>query len=137
VPKKSERASKFFGVSDYCVRNACTLVKDKGILAVPEPKKGKSLSSEILSAVKMFYHDEEYSRQLPGKKDFVSISKNVCKQKRLILCNLKELYSTFKSSYPTLQAGFSKFCALRPKWCVVAGTSGTHLVSVCTIHQNF
>lgn len=25
---------------------------------------------------------------------------------------------------------------LRPKWCVLAGASGTHLVCVCTIHQN-
>ena len=105
-------------------------------MAVSEPKKGKSLPSETLSAVKMFYHDEEYSRQLPGKKDFVSVSKNVHVQKRLILCNLKELHSAFKSKHPTLQVGFSKFCSLRPKWCIVAGASGTHSVCVCTIHQN-
>ena len=120
----------------YLVRNARTLVKEKGILAVSEPKKGKSLPSETLSAVKMFYHDEEYSRQLPGKKDFVSVSKNVHVQKRLILCNLKELHSAFKSKHPTLQVGFLKFCSLRPKWCIVAGASGTHSVCVCTIHQN-
>ena len=108
------------------VHNAQTLVKEKGILAVSEPKKGKS---ETLSAVKMFYHDEEYSRQLPGKKDFVSVSKNVHVQKRVILCNLKELHSAFKSKHPTLQVGFTKFCSLRPKWCIVARASGTH--SVC------
>lgn len=25
---------------------------------------------------------------------------------------------------------------LRPKWCVLAGTAGTHFVCVCTIHEN-
>ncbi|GBM39738.1 hypothetical protein AVEN_208641-1 [Araneus ventricosus] len=35
-----------------------------------------------------------------------------------------------------LKIGLSKFCSLRPKWCVLAGASGTHLVCVCTIHQN-
>jgi len=72
-------------VSEYLVCAARTLVKEKGILTITEPKKGKPLSSETLSTVKMFYHDEEYSRQLPGKKDFVSVSKNVHAQKRPIL----------------------------------------------------
>ena len=57
-------------------------------------------------------------------------------QKRLILCNLKELYEAFKSAYPQLKVGFSKFCSLRPKWCILAGATGTHSVCVCSIHQN-
>ena len=32
--------------------------------------------------------------------------------------------------------GFSKFCELRPKWCITVGSSGTHRICVCTIHQN-
>ena len=32
--------------------------------------------------------------------------------------------------------GFSKFAELRPKWCVLAGSTGTHSVCVCSIHQN-
>ena len=71
---------------------------------------------------------------MPGKKDFVSIDRNIHKQKRLLLANLKELYSIFKSKHPLLELGFSKFCSLRPKWCVLPGSSGTH--SVCTNHQN-
>ncbi|GBL84422.1 hypothetical protein AVEN_66656-1 [Araneus ventricosus] len=69
-------------------------------------------------------------------KDVVSIGKKVYERKRLILCNLGELYSSFKLEYPNLKIGLSKFCSLRPKWCVFAGASGTHLVCVCTIHQN-
>ncbi|GBM96843.1 hypothetical protein AVEN_94036-1 [Araneus ventricosus] len=66
----------------------------------------------------------------------VSIGKKVYERKRLILCNLSELYSSSKLEYPNLKIGLSKFCSLRPKWCVLAGASGTHLVCVRTIHQN-
>ena len=57
-------------------------------------------------------------------------------QKRLVLCNLKELHQQFKDEYPNEGIGFSKFAELRPKHCVLAGASGTHSVCVCTIHQN-
>ena len=73
---------------------------------------------------------------MPGTKDYVSVGKRVHKQKRLLLCNLKELYSAFKEKYPDSKIGFSKFCSLRPKWCVTVSSSGTHSVCVCTIHQN-
>ena len=56
-------------------------------------------------------------------------------QKRLILGNLKEVYQQFKEKYPMVKVGFSKFAELRPRNCVLAGTSGTHAVCVCTIHQ--
>ena len=35
-----------------------------------------------------------------------------------------------------MKIGFSKFAELRPRYCVLAGASGTHSVCVCTIHQN-
>ena len=73
---------------------------------------------------------------MPGKKDYVSIKKNQHEQKRLVLCNLHELYVAFKEQNPNIQVGFSKFCSLRPKSCIIAGKSGTHSVCVCTIHQN-
>jgi hypothetical protein len=63
---------------------------------------------------------------MPGKKDFVSIKRNVHKQKRLLLCNLKELYVLFKEQNAEVKIGFSKFCTLRPKWCVTVGSSGIH-----------
>lgn len=63
-------------------------------------------------------------------------SREVYERKRLILSNLKELYSDFKNENPDIKIGFSKFCTSRPKWCVLAGASCTHSVCVCTIHQN-
>jgi len=110
--------------------------KEQGILPGPEKSKGRALSEETKELVINFYQDEEFSRILPGKKDSVSLGRNVHKQKHLVLCNLKELFSAFKTGYPSTQIGFSSFCSLRPKWCVLAGASGTHAVCVCTIHQN-
>lgn len=77
---------------------------------------------------------------MPGMRDFVTIRRNGQKerlQKRLVLCNLKELYTCFKDSNPDVKVGFSKFAMLRPTNCVLAGASGTHSVCVCKIHQNF
>ena len=89
-----------FGVTEYMVRQARKLANEKGILEFPEQKQGNPLSKETEDLVTKFYCDDEYSRQMPGKKDFVSISKNVHKQKKLLLCNLKELYSIFKAKNP-------------------------------------
>ena len=131
-----EYCSKYFDVSEYLVRKARDLKRDSGILATPLPKKGKTILQEHIIDIENFYKSDENSRQMPGKKDCVSIRKNVHEQKRLVLCNLRELYAAFKMQNPDIKVGFSKFCALRPKSCIIAGKSGTHSVCVCSIHQN-
>lgn len=76
---------------------------------------------------------------MPGKNDYVSVKINDRKihmQKRLILCNLNELYSIFKTKYPNVKIGLSKFAEFRPKYCVLAGSSGTHTVCICIYHEN-
>ena len=45
-------------------------------------------------------------------------------------------YIHFKKMYPDYKIGFSKFCELRPKWCITVNSSGTHCVCVCSYHQN-
>ena len=54
------------------------------------------MAQETIDLVHAFYEDDEYSRQLPGKKDYVSIQKSVHKQKWFGLCNLRELFVAFK-----------------------------------------
>ena len=81
---------------EYLIQIARELKKFGGILAKHVPKKGKTLPQETLDLVQSLYEDDECSRQLPGKKDFVSISRNVHKQKQLVLCNLSELHSAFR-----------------------------------------
>ena len=41
-----------------------------------------------------------------------------------------------KKETQDVKIGFSKFCSLRTKWCVIAGSSETHSVCVCITHQN-
>ena len=126
---------EFFRVTDYMVRQARTLKSEKGILSLPAPKHGRPLPQETVLLVTQFYEDDMNSRCLPGKKDFISV-KGEHKQKRLILINLAEMYAEFKKVNPGIKIGLSKFCSLKPKWCVYAGASGTHSVCVCTHHQN-
>ena len=111
-------------------------------------KKGNKLSEELVVLVEQFYCDDEFSRLMPDKKDFVSIGKNKHEQKRLalcnlkheqkclILCNLKDHFAQFKSLHHNVDICFCKLCSLRPKWCTLVGPSGSHSVCVCTIHQS-
>ena len=70
---------------------------------------------------------------MPRKKHYVSASKGMHEEK---ICSLQELYGAFKEKHPNVYIGFSKFCAWRPKWCVLAGSKMTHSVWVCSTHQN-
>ena len=51
---------------------------------------------------------------MPGAKEYVSVAYKVHKQKRLLLCNLKELHAAYKDKFIESKIGFSKFvlCAL-------------------------
>ncbi|KAL5515128.1 hypothetical protein EMCRGX_G000252 [Ephydatia muelleri] len=142
LPKSwsKRKIAKEFGVSRYLARRAKKLVAEKGILSSPNPEGGRALPVEIEEEVHTFFWSDSISRTMPGKKDFLSVKgadgKRVHRQKRLVLCNLKEAYREFKLCHPDMKIGFTKFSLLRPKECVLAGASGTHSVCVCTIHQN-
>ena len=117
-----EYAAKYFEVSEHLIRNARLLKSEKGVFSLPTNKIGKKLSKEVAVLVENFYQDDEYSRMMPGKKDYVSIGKDrkerIHVQKRLLLSNLNELYTEFKKINADIKIGFSKFCTLRPKWSV-------------------
>ena len=44
-------------------------------------KKGKTITTETLHLVTNVYEDDNFSRYVPEKKDYVSVSKGVHKQK--------------------------------------------------------
>ena len=76
---------------------------------------------------------------MPGKRDCVSMTVNGVKgrvQKRQILCTIFEAYLHFKDENPMVKIGFSKFAEVRQKNIVLPGATGTHIVCVCTYHQN-
>ena len=131
-----EATMDFFGATNHQVRRAITLEKEDGILAKPKRNDRVGIPQETIDLVESFYQNDEYSREMPGAKQFVSVGYKIHKQKRLMLCNLSELYAAFKEKYPDLKIGLSKFCSLRPKWCKIIGSSGSHTVCVCSIHQN-
>ena len=84
-----------FGVTEYKVKCARDLKKERGILAEPKQKVGKALNGDASEIVSNFYQQDEYSRCCPGMKDFVSVTNNSVKmkyQKRLLLLNIKELF---------------------------------------------
>ena len=122
------------------VNKARKLKKAKGILPDISPIKARKLSEESKTKVIDFYNDDEVSRMCPGKKDFVSVKnsegKRVHVQKRLLLANLRELYLHYKEKSSGEHVGFSKFCELRPRWCITVGAKGMHSVCVCEYHQN-
>ena len=132
----TEIVTKFPCVTRYMVRQSRKLLKEKGLLAMPDSKRGKNLSEETVVLVKQFYCDDEFTRLIPDKTNFISIGKNKHGWKRLILCNLKEHFAQLKSQHPNVNIGFSKFCSLQPTWGTIVSPSGSHSVCVCTIHQN-
>ena len=62
------------------------------MLAKPAPKKEKTITPETHYLVTNIYKDDDFSSQVPQKKDYVSVSKGVHNQK---LCN--ELFLTCKN----------------------------------------
>ena len=138
-----QKVSDFFQVSEYLVRKARNIRKEGGILPLLTSKKPPNvLKPHVVQAVLDFYESDVNSRQLPGKKDFVSVKidgKREQKQKKLLLANISELYELFKKDNedkPDFKIGRSKFAELKPPWCVTAGSSGVHSVCVCLYHQN-
>ena len=135
-----QRTSHFFDVSISQVKISRILKKEKGILAIPDNKKGRKLSPEEEEIVKDFYLSDENSRVQPGMNDYVSVrikpgEKKVKVQKQLLLMNIDELYYKYKK-YCTEKlcmksCGRSKFFALRPVNVIEVGASGFHNVCVC------
>lgn len=134
-----------FNCSQRLIAEAKTLRKDlsdgTATTGIQKRRQGKpTVDNEIESRVIEFYNSEENSRQLPGKKDTKSVVQpdgtRKLVQKKLVLSNLQELYQSFKEKYPLDKIGFTKFTLLRPKHCVLAGSSGTHTTCVCTLHEN-
>ena len=102
-------------------------------------KKGKSITTETLDLVTNVYEDDNFNRQVPQNKDYASVSKAVHNQK---LCNLQKsswlarIITAFKEKLTNVNIGFSKFCDLKPKWCLLAGSKMTRSFCVFSAHEN-
>ena len=65
---------------EYLIRQARELKKNHSIL---RKNRGKPLPASTTEKVQFFYEDDAHSRLMPGRKDFVTIKKNVHKQKKI------------------------------------------------------
>ena len=48
---------------------------------------------------------------------------------------MQKLYTALEEKHLNVNIGFSKFCALRLKWCVLVGSEITHSVCVYSAHH--
>ena len=78
---------EYFNVFEYLVWTSQEIKKVDGILAKPAAKKRKTITTETVHLVTNIYEDDNFSRWVPEKKDYVSVSKGLHKQK---LCNLQK-----------------------------------------------
>jgi len=75
VPESSsqKKVATEFQVTEYMVKQARKLKREKGILAIPDPKKGNTLSENTVKLVTDFYQSDENSKVLPRAKVKVSM----------------------------------------------------------------
>ena len=71
------QAAKEFNVSKATIRKARTLQEQKGIIEMPDQITGKKLEEHVKLLVKEFCNSDEYSQQLPGAKDYISIGEKL------------------------------------------------------------
>ena len=90
-----DQTVRFFNATTYQVKTAKTLKKDEGVLSKPKRLARKGIDEETIHNVILFYLDDEFSREMPGAREYVNMGYKQHKQKRLLLCNLTELYATF------------------------------------------
>ena len=106
-------------------------------MAKSAPKKGKTITTETLRLLTKVYEDDNFnflkrSTALVLVKEYINKNFVTCKS----ICNSQELYTIFKEKVLNVNIGFSKFCVLRSKWCVLTGSNITCSVCVCNAHQN-
>ena len=65
---------KFFKATTYQVRTAMTLKKDEGVLSKPKRSSRKEIDEDTINNVISFYLDDDFLREMPGAKEYVSIS---------------------------------------------------------------
>lgn len=135
------KTQKTFGASLRMIYQTKDLVGKNGIFCDTTKKMASHfIDQNTVDKVIEYYLRENVSRPCPGIREYVRYKVNgeydrVPRQ--LLLMNLTEAYALFQEEYPEHKIGFSKFASLRPKQCVLAGsTHGIHTTCVCAYHQN-
>lgn len=119
----ASRIQREFECSYHMAKSAKELQNTKGILPNPDPKlPSNQLDPMIRYIVTKFYLNDEISREMPGKRDCISIvvdddgrKENV--QKRMMLCSLypKRSLPRAQKTKPNCKGWTFLFCKLSTK----------------------
>ena len=69
------QAAEFFEESEYSICIARKLKEENGILLVPNPRHGKTLSEDIRKVVVNIFEDDEFSRKCQEKRTMLALQK--------------------------------------------------------------
>lgn len=103
---------------------------------VSVPKMHEPTEAEL--RVEKYYNSDLVSRQLPGRKDYVTTKTAAGKkrvQKKVLMMTVMEAHKLFAQENPDIKIGKSKFAALRPKH-VLPISEKDHNVCCCRYHEN-
>ena len=136
----SGKVLKKYRLLRYAARKTCTnrrkLYKVSGkIINCVKPKRG---FKPVLHAKFFdFYHRDDVSAALPGKRDAKKHKmKKIRIQKRVLNDYLSNLYEKFLTENTDLKCPFATFARMRPSYFVLANFSNRK-TCLCTYHQNF
>lgn len=130
----------FCEVGRKAVEKSKGLLLNKGVYGELDEMYGvNKLSQSTVDSVKSFYLSDKASRMMPGKGDYKVVKVKGVKEKRqkkLLMGTVSELFELFRSDFPDVKIGLTKFSMLRPIECISVNNKGVHNVCVCTYHQN-
>ena len=102
-------------------------------------KPRNQLPHSTIAAVNDFYLDEKISRQMPGRKDTISVKQpsgtRVKLRKHLLSYTTSDAYEIFKTEHPEIKIGLSKFKELRPANCIPTSRHD-QIVCACKYCEN-
>lgn len=103
--------------------------------------KATSITDETKELVINFYEQDDISRQSPNRKDTMSVKDKITGKrahvaKRHMMMTIAEAYALFKTEFPDIKLGKSKFFELRPLH-VRPMSEMPHNVCVCIYHANY
>ncbi|CAH0546996.1 unnamed protein product [Brassicogethes aeneus] len=117
---RSDMLIRFPSVTEYMIREAKKVVKEKGVYHNPDPYCGHHIDQTSINIAQEYYlnDDLDCSRQSPNKNDVKKIVENGVEMKKVksfMTRSIKETYQIFKENNPGVKMGISKFYTLRPK----------------------
>ena len=129
-----KKIEQFFRCTSHQARLAVFQRTEHNDLSKPTDGRGnKPFDSGLAQTIQEFYLNEEISRQSSSTKDTRTPKDVGTVVIRYMTMSIGETFELFKTRYPDIKVGRSKFYSLRPSW---VRENCPHDVSMCIQHQN-